>query len=504
MFNKVSIHTKFILIISLLLAGILSLQFYFTNRVHQDIIREIEQITRSFNQATDAYFFGDNDSLFFRQVPDVEALQERVKVDLKELEHLEENIFEFRVHKEFPDPEEIEVEIFTNGETELLDKFRSTDFDSLKERMSRLKEEVIAIRKPVKRNTIEWKRKGERLVKPSDSHYSFSFIIPDLSAPKAPKLLEYQYNAEELNQVIRKMRNRNAIITLLLFGVSIIAVTLIARRFVKPIRSLNASFDRVVQGDLTVAVDAKSNDEIGELTRSFNTMVRELRKNREKENLIRRKERLASLGQLAAGVAHEVRNPLNAINLTIEHLRDKFVDTGDGQASTYVETIQGEIKRLDKTVNNFLNYIRSEQLDKKPFDVRELLEEILNLYERELVTSGIKLKTSVEPAFVLTADRERFKTALVNILVNAVQAMPDSGVLTVETRKDAGEIRISDTGGGIPEKNLDLIFDLFYTTKSTGTGLGLPTAYKIIKEHGGEITIKSEENRGTEVIITMT
>jgi signal transduction histidine kinase len=277
-------------------------------------------------------------------------------------------------------------------------------------------------------------------------------------------------------------------------------ILFISHRFLKPIGTLQNSFKQVVNGDLDVRVPSTSKDEIADLTISFNHMVEELRKNAEKEKLLQRKERLASMGQLAAGVAHEIKNPLNAINLTIEHLSDKFARK-DKTARKYVNTIQNEISRLDGIVDNFLNFIRSESLNKKEVDVNELVAEVTHLLESEIHSRHINFQFKDCPDFRLLLDAKRFKTVLLNLILNAIHAMPDGGDLHIETSAENKSIHISDTGEGIPTENLDKIFDLFYTTKSKGTGLGLPTAYKIVKEHGGDIEIKSEINKGTTVII---
>ena len=232
-------------------------------------------------------------------------------------------------------------------------------------------------------------------------------------------------------------------------------------------------------------------------------MVVELQKNREREKILQRKEKLASLGQLAAGVAHEIKNPLNAINLTIEHLRDKFAVDKDNQARKYIETIQSEIRRLDKVVNNFLSFIRSENLELTDINVDELISNVTHLLKRELESQKIELKLDLKKSFIHSLDGERFKTVILNVILNAVQAMPDGGKISISTNPEEKCIFIKDTGIGIPQKDLENIFDLFYTTKSSGTGLGLPTAYKIVKEHNGDIQITSEAGQGTEVRIQL-
>jgi signal transduction histidine kinase len=133
--------------------------------------------------------------------------------------------------------------------------------------------------------------------------------------------------------------------------------------------------------------------------------------------------------------------------------------------------------------------------------VHALLDEIFGLYEREISHNKITLQKMYTKKMIINIDGERIKTALTNIILNAIQAMPDGGKMDVLTHPKRREIIITDTGSGIPRKDLANIFDLFYTTKSTGTGLGLPTAYKIIRAHDGDILIESKENSGTKITI---
>jgi signal transduction histidine kinase len=329
-----------------------------------------------------------------------------------------------------------------------------------------------------------------------------TFRFPDFSLPNQPKLIRYNYQASDIEKAVNASLQRNIMITIALFGLSMLIILFISHRFLRPIGVLQSSFKKVVDGNLNVVVPAKSRDEIGDLTISFNHMVDELRKNAEKEKLLLRKERLASMGQLAAGVAHEIKNPLNAINLTIEHLGDKLASR-DKTVRKYIQTIQNEIGRLDGIVDNFLNFIRSENLNKTDTDVNLLIAEVLHLLESEIISSKITVTFEEAKSFHISLDAERFKTVFLNIILNAIHAMPKGGGLQIQTYLNKKLIKISDTGSGIPAENLDKIFDLFYTTKSKGTGLGLPTAFKIVKEHGGDIEIESEIGKGTDVFIKL-
>lgn len=478
---KNSIRTKFIVLFSVLMAVILALQFYFMNQTQQDMLAELSNLSESINSTTNKILIKEfqkqkMDSirvvLESTRLPKLKKKQRELIKRLTKIKTFKNDtdftrIIKWNSKSDTDDSvEEVEIHLpqFSAGKDSVFTKY-SFDFDDNRE------SKILSIN------------------------------VPDFSVPDAPRLFKYKYSTSSVKETLKAIYRKNLFITLLIFALSLVLIIYITRRFLKPIEQLKNSFEDVVNGDLNVTVQNGGTDEIGSLTRSFNTMVGELQKNRQKEKLLQRKERLASLGQLAAGVAHEIKNPLNAIHLTITHLNDKYIPQDSAAAVKYIQTVQMEIQRLDKIVNNFLNYLRSEDLKKKQLDVNRLLEQVLLLYEREITASEIHLQKEFAKGFKIDADEERMKTALVNILVNALQAMPNGGTLTVQTDRKKQEIRISDSGNGIPQKELEHVFDLFYTTKQNGSGLGLPTAYKIIREHNADLQIKSAEGQGTTIII---
>jgi len=541
------------------MALILSLQFYFNDKAQQNILGEIQHLSNSINIATNSYYQDvlkslrenypppkskssydsyftarvEGEDLFFElndEIRRIQELEKELRIEGRQgYEQLIESNNNLLIKKNEIEKErkelleqlhKIEEKANIPHRKEISKVFPLSKFkvDSLfKEMKVKTDSENKVIVIDVDLNTppktkgtvfsknLLWRQENEQKPK-----FDFTFQFPDFSIPNQPRFLKYNYSTAEINAAFLNMRNKNVLITSGLFLLSILAFFFVSRRFTQPIRSLKGSFEKVVNGNLDVPITSKSKDEIGDLTNSFNQMVFELQKNREREKILQRKERLASLGQLAAGVAHEIKNPLNAINLTIEHLRDRFAVNKDKQARAYIETIQSEIRRLDKVVDNFLSFIRSENLELTDTNVNELISDVIYLLKREIESQKIDLKLDLDGGkqwrkkpFIHSLDGERFKTVVMNIILNAIQAMPNGGEISISTKPDEKIIIIKDTGIGIPQKDLENIFDLFYTTKSSGTGLGLPTAYKIMKEHDGDIQISSEVGNGTEVRIQL-
>jgi signal transduction histidine kinase len=491
----ISIKTKFILLLSVLMAAVLGVQFYLNYQTQQDVFDELALIYNDFNQLTDNY-------LLHLPPPPWNVKESKISGGGAR-RHV---VTPDRIIIDVNDNKDQQQVITAAADSEcniILDhviQVRSTGqkLDSLRGKMRMIynhpdlakADSLLKGKTAFIHNGIS----GERASR-------LELFIPDFSVPAQPKVVKYRYNETVLHKMMNDMRTRNLLATLVLFGFSITGIVMVTRKFLKPIDGLKHAFAGVVNGDLDVRVDSKNKDEMGDLARSFNQMVDELRKNKQKEELLQRQERLVSLGELSAGVAHEIKNPLNTINLTIDHLKDALFIAKNKKAVDYIGNIQQEVQRLDKLVTNFLNYVRSETLEKCETNIQALIQEILALYEREITKAGISVQNTVDNAFVVSADRERLKTALVNIIINAIQAMPDGGLLSIHTNKEQQWLIIQDSGCGIPEKLLEKVFDPFYTTKAGGTGLGLPTAYKIISEHEGQLTIDSRENEGTRVTI---
>jgi signal transduction histidine kinase len=220
-------------------------------------------------------------------------------------------------------------------------------------------------------------------------------------------------------------------------------------------------------------------------------------------------ERLSSLGHLAAGVAHEIRNPLNAIGMGLQRLKREFLPQDESKKEEYLaftELILKEIRRVNEIVEQFLSLSRPFHLEQKQSSLDGLLKNLITLFQEEASSQGITLQAQIDSSLpLIKMDEERLTQAFINIMKNGIQAMEQGGVLRVETHPYRDRIRvvISDSGPGIPPDQMEKIFNYYYTTKEKGVGLGLPIAHRIIEAHGGQLDVESRVGAGTKVTVTL-
>jgi signal transduction histidine kinase len=219
---------------------------------------------------------------------------------------------------------------------------------------------------------------------------------------------------------------------------------------------------------------------------------------------IEKAERLSSLGQLAAGVAHEIRNPLNAISMASQRLKREFVPADEEKKQEFLVmagVIRDEIRRLNGIIEEFLTFSKSRRLVLRDCPVQEVLRKIANLISEEAAARGISLRTDwPDVPIVIPMDMDKLQQALFNFVKNAMESISGDGLITLSVRKVENgrvSIRISDTGCGMTTEEVERIFNPEYTTKEKGLGLGLPLAHEIIRGHGGEIRVLSRKGDGT-------
>jgi signal transduction histidine kinase len=264
-----------------------------------------------------------------------------------------------------------------------------------------------------------------------------------------------------------------------------------------------ATMDRIWRRDrLIAAVTAAVVLGLGILGMSviFYTQHRHMTEVKTLEEEMERGERLATVGNMAAAVAHEIRNPLNAVSMGLQRLRVEFEPAPREEYLRMVDLVQGEVRRLNVIVEEFLSLARPMSLKPEPINVAALLDEVLSLLESEARGAGIVVVREIADGLpVLHADRDRIKQVLLNLVLNAIQAMPSGGTLEIGAVAAGGTltITVTDTGSGIAPDALQKVFEPYVTTKTQGLGLGLAIARRIVQAHGGRIEAESEPGRRT-------
>src|SRR3954451_1793357 len=244
-------------------------------------------------------------------------------------------------------------------------------------------------------------------------------------------------------------------------------------------------------------------DEMGREGLGALVTLRDLESMEEIESELELSRRMAAIGRLTSGVAHEVKNPINAIVVHLELLRNKL---GDPHAPgiRHLDVIDAEIHRLDRVVQTLVDFSRPVELQLREQDLRTIVGDVLALATEELTTHNVSLESRLpETPMIVNVDSDLFKQAVLNVTLNAAQAMPNGGTLRVilEEERRMAILRIADNGVGIPPEIREKIFDLYFTTKSGGSGIGLAMTYRILQLHHGSVDVQSKVGRGTEFFL---
>lgn len=295
-------------------------------------------------------------------------------------------------------------------------------------------------------------------------------------------------------------------------AVAICAAVMIALAYFiqRPMVELQEKIARVGEGDLDVSVNfAKRNDEIGDLGRNFNRMVQQLRESREEidrlhRNQMSRAEHLATLGELATGLAHEIRNPLAGIAGVVEIVGRDLPASSPARA--VVKDVRLEIAQINRILTDLLQTARPHPPEVRPSDLNTTVEHAVMLARQQVLSRPVQIELEKDSSLPLVEhDSDQMHQVLLNLLLNAVQAIEGAGTvrIVIHGRKDKVLISVADSGRGISHEHLPFIFRPFYTTKGNGTGLGLSLARRIVEDHRGQIEVESEVGHGTEFLITL-
>lgn len=299
-----------------------------------------------------------------------------------------------------------------------------------------------------------------------------------------------------------QMQLQIAVLTLIGIALALISTMVYTRRLVRPIGALVEGANRLSEGDLQYKIPVAGHDELGTLATEFNLMAERLAQIQQR---LKRVEHLDTIASFSSVVAHEIRNPLNAMQINIHLLRERI----DSEELEYLDVISAEIHRLENLVREFQTISRPPALNPQKTDINDLLADIVSLQKGTAAAQNVELTVEYDREISpISVDQDRITQAALNVILNALQAMPNGGRLSIKTRREeelSGDVTIefSDDGEGISEEDLPHVFDFYFTSRDSGSGLGLSIAHRIVFEHGGQINIDSGNDRGTTVRITL-
>jgi two-component system, NtrC family, sensor kinase len=327
-------------------------------------------------------------------------------------------------------------------------------------------------------------------------------------------LLNVNYSLVETRKRIVELTNLFIMSTVAIITFLSLAIALVMLKFVKkPLIRMGHNMARVEAGDLSVRMTSHGKDEIGQLITSFDSMVGRLDKAKKELDAfhfqqMERADRLASVGEMAAGIAHEIKNPLTGIAAAITVMKDDFTPE-DGRVVIINEVLE-QISRLDKTVNDLLFFGKPTVAEPAFTDINAALKKTLVFAAQHRggknIDKRLELTENLPPVYV---DPKQIQQVFLNLFLNAVQAMQQGGTLTVQsvlTKVDGVEmvdVHVADTGPGIPPQILEKIFTPFFTTKAQGTGLGLAISHRLIEQHGGRLSVVSKDGHGTTFTVSL-
>ena len=318
-------------------------------------------------------------------------------------------------------------------------------------------------------------------------------------------------SANTMAIVFRRQGRQSVLYTLAVLLAMTALTAIVVWQFTRPIKSLSIAARRVAGGDFSYRVpEMRRRDEMGELTELFNEMTVKLARTRELEAQLYNAEKAVVVSRLASAIAHEIRNPLNYINLTLDHLQTSFAPADQQKQEKFeslTKQLKSEVGRINDRITEFLNYSRPPKLHPEPVNLEELARDAMRIFEVQTTETGVDARVTTKgPVPQITADPDSLHSMLTNLIINGLQAMDGTGgkiEVALSSVDGRARIDVTDSGRGIAPEDISKVFEPYYSTKETGTGLGLAIVKKAIEDHHGTITVISKVGEGTTFTITL-
>jgi two-component system, NtrC family, sensor kinase len=299
--------------------------------------------------------------------------------------------------------------------------------------------------------------------------------------------------------------------SILLFVVLGVLVALyISRLLVGPLLQMQHYMEKIAHGDFApIPVSEIRSEEFSSLFRAFNRMTKELEYHQEQ---LLQSGKIAAIGTLTAGIAHELNNPINNIMLTAEFIKEDLSQLHDKEGEEMIQDILVQAQRASEIVRNLLDFSRAEQPEREPLDIAQVIRDTIKLVQNQLTLSGVEIEWRLPDSLpIINGDPKALQQVFLNLFINAIQAMKEGGILTIRAHPGSGEnghelrVDVADTGSGIEAEDVQHVFEPFFTTKEVGrgTGLGLSVSYGIVQKHGGHIEVKSKKGVGSTFTVVL-
>jgi signal transduction histidine kinase len=329
----------------------------------------------------------------------------------------------------------------------------------------------------------------------------YEVTMPIVRDKKVIGLVETSFIVNDFSDLLHRLYVRNIAVAASAFLVLFAMSSFVLYNLIRPLRRLTSAAEAVASGDLSVRVNYKSRDEVGRLASTFNLMTDKLLELKDLEEKLRIMDRRAVLSETAATLAHEIRNPLNLINLTADHLSHSFRPDEPKQREAYegmIASLKAEVRHLNTMVEEFMTIGKPIRIRKATFPLSELLAQVELLVKQHLVSKQLSIRFALPEPLPLHADQEQLRLVFLNLLLNAIDASPAKGAIAIAAHKEPSStvITVADQGPGIDPACIDRIFEPYFSKRPDGMGLGLAMARRVVEAHNGSITVKNRETGG--------